>query len=174
MSAVEATCETHRSRITPRETPTGFAAGTRILTTLGKLPAETVRSGDRVIDADGATHVVHEVRRLSFTGPLVRIHAGALDLAMPTSDLLVIPEQRISITCPQMQLMFGRPAGLAFARDLLGCGADPVTASRRLDMIEIRCGGPAILWANGTPVLCPGAAPTPASRTTGEVRNDIQ
>ncbi|MDT0682050.1 Hint domain-containing protein [Roseicyclus sp. F158] len=174
MSEFEATSEPHRSRVTPRETPSGVAAGTLILTTLGKLPAEALRAGDRVIDANGVTHVVRGVRRLSCNGPLVRIHAGALASSMPTSDLLVGPAQRISITCPQMQLMFGRAAGLALARDLLGCGADPVAAPHRLDMIGIRCGAPAILWANGTPVLCPGRASTPAPRTNGEVRNDNQ
>ncbi len=85
--------------------PACFAAGTRIRTVAGDVPAEMIQAGDVVQTPDGARTVIWTgARRVRFAGNRdveavlpIRIRAGAFGEALPVRDLLVSPDHAIFV-----------------------------------------------------------------------------
>ncbi|GLK84672.1 Hint domain-containing protein [Ancylobacter defluvii] len=82
-----------------------FLEGTMIATPVGEVAIETLKPGDLVFTADGASKPVHWLARQTvstiFADPLgvmpVRIAAGALGEGLPTRDLYVSPDHALEI-----------------------------------------------------------------------------
>ena len=83
-----------------------YCAGTAIATPLGPVPVETLREGDLVLTASGASRPVRWIGRRSYASRFllrnramlpVRFAAGSLGGGVPVRDLLVSPEHAMVI-----------------------------------------------------------------------------
>ncbi|MEO1312336.1 MAG: Hint domain-containing protein [Pseudomonadota bacterium] len=102
--------------------------GTRVLTEAGLQRVEDLEIGDLVITKD---HGAQEVRwigaraltaaqmRASVQHRPVRISAGALGHGLPERDLLVSPNHRMLLSGWKAEALFGVPAALVAAKDLV-------------------------------------------------------
>ncbi|MDP0927720.1 Hint domain-containing protein [Paracoccus onubensis] len=108
--------------------PLCFGAGTLIDTPEGEKRVETLRSGDLVNTRDHGAQLLLWVGssvmtqvRLQTSPKLrpIRIRAGALGQGCPARDLVVSPQHRILLQSKIAQRMFGSPAILTAAKNLL-------------------------------------------------------
>lgn len=106
-----------------------FAGDTLIETAEGPVAASALRQGDRVRTKDASFQPIrwvaarqfsrHDLDRLPHLRP-IRIAAGTLGAALPTTDLLVSPQHRILVRSPIAQRMFDAPEVLVAAKQLVG------------------------------------------------------
>ncbi len=75
-----------------------FAAGTRILTTLGEMPIEDRRFGDRVATFGGRISRITWLGHRDAEVPPVRIRASAFGEARPARDLLLSPDHAVFVS----------------------------------------------------------------------------
>lgn len=124
-----------------------FTAGSMILTPSGQRLIDTLRPGDPVIVADGTARALRwigrrrlsaqELRRQPHLRP-VQIRAGSLSANSPSHDLLVSPQHRIAVSCPQMELMYSEQAMLAPAKGLIdGQSVVQLTPDQGVEYIHI-------------------------------------
>jgi hypothetical protein len=101
-----------------------FAAGTRIATPRGEVPAGALRAGDAVETRDNGVQVLRWIgqRRLSAAELArrpklrpVRIAAGALGPGCPRRELVVSPQHRLLVEGRIAERMFGAPEVLVAA-----------------------------------------------------------
>ena len=113
-----------------------FAAGTLIDTPRGPRPVETLSKGDLVL-TEGSPQPIRWIgQRHLDTAALaaqprfapVLIPAGALGPGIPQRDLIVSPQHRILIRNRIAERMFGTPALLAPAKDLIGASGIRIMA----------------------------------------------
>ena len=105
-----------------------FTTGSRILTYSGQRAIDTLKPGDLILVADGTyqpvrwigrrTLSVDELWRAPHLKP-VRIKAGALSENIPANDVLVSPQHRISVTAPDMELLFEAKLMLTTAKSMI-------------------------------------------------------
>lgn len=106
----------------------GFVAGTLIKTRNGEIPVEGLRPGAEVLTMDVGYKPVLQVgfRHLSAGGLKaspelrpIRIHAGALGVNQPATDLILSPLSRVMLRLEPAQQMFGESEILTEAKHLL-------------------------------------------------------
>ncbi len=116
-----------------------FAEGMRIATPTGARPVEALREGDLVLTRDHGPQPVRWIGRRKISreelaacpalAP-IRIRAGALGPGCPERDLRVSPNHRMLIEDWRVDYLFGHPAVLVQAKDLVdgdGVVQDPPT-----------------------------------------------
>ncbi len=107
---------------------TCFAAGTLIQTAHGDVKVEDLQAGDKVITKDNGYQEIRWIGS-SFVSAAnlaarpklapIRISAGALGDATPSSDLLVSPEHRVLVRSSLARKLFGTNEVLIAAKQLL-------------------------------------------------------
>ncbi|MEO3471517.1 Hint domain-containing protein [Roseomonas sp. CAU 1739] len=78
----------------------GLPIGTPVLTPTGHVPVETLRPGALVLAISGTSapfQALMAVRRVRWSGPMVRLKAEALDDGAPQEDLLLPPHHALLI-----------------------------------------------------------------------------
>ncbi len=135
----------------------GIAAGTVILTLDGALPVEFLSPGDRIITREGM-RVVREVNVHRYSGPAIRVSAGALGHDRPEQDLVLPEETMILIRDWRAQALFGKTqATVPISRIADGEFIAPTTVlSMRL--YDLRFDTPQVVYAEGLELSCDAVA----------------
>lgn len=134
----------------------GIAAGTVVLTLDGALPVEFVEPGDRVITREGM-RIVREVTVRRYSGPAIRLAAGALGHDRPEQDLVLPAETPVLLRDWRAQALFGtRQAVAPVARLADGDRIAPVTALS-LRLHDLRFDTAQVIYAEGLEIACPAA-----------------
>lgn len=134
-------------------TPAGIAAGTVVLTCEGALPVDFIEPGDRIITRAGM-RIVREVTVHRFSGPAVRITAGALGHDRPEQDLVLPAETPVLIRDWRAEAMFGaRQVVIPVKRLADGEIIAPVTALS-LRLYDLRFDTAQVIHAEGLEIAC--------------------
>ncbi|MCJ8140405.1 Hint domain-containing protein [Falsirhodobacter halotolerans] len=106
-----------------------FVAGTPVQTATGPAAAETLTAGDRIATMDHGLQPIRWAGTIQVTAPMlqampnlrpVRIRAGALGRGMPTADLLVSPQYRVTVAPDIARRMFAASDVRIAAKHLIG------------------------------------------------------
>ncbi|MEI2805115.1 Hint domain-containing protein [Albidovulum sp.] len=158
----KATGFTRAGSAAPSLAATGIAAGTVILTLDGALPVDFIEAGDRIITRDGM-RIVRAVTVHRYSGPAIRIAAGALGHERPEQDLILPAETPILIRDWRAEALFGaREVVVPVERLADGESVAPV-AVLSLRLYELRFDSPQVIYAEGLEIACAalGAADEP-------------
>ncbi len=98
---------------------TGICAGTTILTLDGEMPVEHLTPGDRIITRDSGMAVLRDIKATTAKMQPIRIKAGSLGHTRPDRDMLAAPGARIHIRDWRAEALFGKPAALVPAHQLV-------------------------------------------------------
>lgn len=151
-----------------------FAAGSRVMTPEGPRPIEDLAAGDPIVTRAGIIRLVSsELHYISDVGldSLITLRAPYLGL---DQDLTLLPDQRVQLDGPEVEIHYGKPAVLVRARDLQTGraalrGADgPMYRLRFEQSVELGfgrctvfCAGTADLIRSGAPRELPGFGRVP-------------
>lgn len=136
---------------------TGIASGTVVLTLDGAIPVDFIEPGDRIITRDGM-RVVRAVRVSRYSGPAIRIAAGALGHSRPDQDLILPAETPVLVRDWRAGALFGaRQAVVPVERLTDGEFIAPVTALS-LRLYELRFDSAEVIYAEGLEIACPALA----------------
>jgi hypothetical protein len=136
-----------------------FTQGTRLSTPAGPIPVEALREGDLVNTRDGGPQEILWIGNRKLSGAQmhampelrpIRIHAAALAVGRPESDLVVSPRHRILLEGPIADALFGTCEVLVAAEDLLNDRSvvrDHVL--REVNYIHLLLPRHHVVWANG-------------------------
>ncbi len=145
----------------------GIAAGTVILTLDGALPVDFIEPGDRIVTRDGM-RVVREVAVRRWSGPAMRIAAGALGEGRPEQDLVLPAATPVLLRDGWARLPGGaRQAVVPLGRLADGARIAPVTALS-LRLYELRFDTGQVVFAEGLEIACPAVAATAELRLAAE------
>lgn len=124
--------------------------GTLVRTPDGDVPVETLAIGDQIITLDGTAKPLKWIGRHAYAPIVVRLNpaivpiriaAGALGPAMPTTDLLVSAEHALYLD-----------GALVPAKLLVnGTTIRPAPEIARVEYFHLELDAPDVLWANGAP-----------------------
>lgn len=124
-----------------------FTSGSTILTPSGNRLIDTLRPGDLAVTADGTARPVRWIGQRHLSAQAlrqqphlrpVRIRAGSLSANSPSRDLLISPQHRIAVSCPQMELMYSEQVMLAPAKGLIdGQAVLQLTPDQGVEYIHI-------------------------------------
>lgn len=131
--------------MTDASTELGLPIGTLVLTPAGHVPVERLGPGAMVLATSGSAapfQSVVSVRRLRWTGPLVRVLAEALDDGTPQDDLLLTPGQGL--------LLDGALIAASALVDGHGIRLEP--AGRPVELVQVVLGGHDVILAAGAAV----------------------
>lgn len=123
----------------------GLPVGTLVLTPTGQVPVETLVAGALVMAVSGGSapfQAVSAVRRIRWTGPMVRIRAEALDDGAPQIDLRLLPGQGVLLEGVLI-------TAEALVNDV-GVVAEP--ADMPVELVQIVLGGHDAVLASGLAV----------------------
>lgn len=111
----------------PPPIPICFLRGTLIATPKGEVPVETLKAGDEVLTASGATATVRfaAARELTLMDLLLNpdmrpvcIPQGAMGEGLPRADLWVSPQHRVLVRGWEPEMLFGQDEVLVAAKHL--------------------------------------------------------
>lgn len=175
--------QSHTSTPTPYTTITCFVRGTSIETEHGPMPVEELRSGNKLLTADGSFKVL----RISMNRKLyaqevinnpklapVRIMAGALGNGMPKRDLLVSRQHRMLVSSKICERMFGQPDALIAAiklTELPGIFVEP--AHQDVEYFHLLLDRHEVIFAEGAPTESFFAGPEALKSMRPEAREEI-
>lgn len=132
----------------------GCLTGTRILTTGGDTPIETLVAGELVVTKTGRILPIESIRRARFdiqysapTNFPVRVLRGALADSIPGRDVLLGPDQRVMVGAIAMPVW----------RLINGATIVRQTAADTIAYFEIVLEGEDVLLADGIPILSAGS-----------------
>jgi hypothetical protein len=132
------------------------AAGTLIETDRGARPAGELAAGDLVQTLDnGLQPLVWTSRRATPCGQAgpaampIRIAADALGQGCPSRPVVVAPDQRIMIDCPNCEAVLGHSQHLVAARDLLHLAGVERSTAPNQPMITLMCAAHEVLNVGG-------------------------
>lgn len=146
--------------------PAGFVSGTPIATPLGPRPVEELRPGDAVLGEDGSVNRVLATvgRRVSAEQIAARPELRPIRVERPGTGptaLFLAPGQRLRLTGPGVEALFGRGPTLGVAADLVGLPDVSVTRwSGAVGYYSLTVPGAALVAAAG--LWCEPLAPTRA------------
>lgn len=138
----------------------GIVAGTRIATTIGWRPVESLAPGDMVMTFDHGMRPVIRIERLALWSghspcprhlrPLA-VPVGALGNSAP---MLLLPEQTVLVESDLAETVFGDPFVLIPAAALDGYrGIGQVAPHRTVDIVVIQFAEAEVVYANGTGMI---------------------
>lgn len=138
-----------------------FADGTLIETPNGPVQIEKLRAGDVVSTLDHGTQTIRwinartistqELERNEKLRPIV-IHAGALGVGYPKTDLRVSRQHRVLVRSKIAERMFGSAEILVPAIKLIDLpGVDVDERAERVTYLHFLCDAHEIVFANGLP-----------------------
>ncbi len=135
----------------------GIPAGTVILTLDGALPVDFLSPGDRIITREGM-QVLRAVDIHRYSGPAIRVAAGALGNRQPEQDLDLPDTTTILLRDQRAEALCGTPQALVpIARIADGTSIVPIHAlSMRL--YELRFDTPQVVYAEGLELACEAVA----------------
>jgi len=125
-----------------------FTPGTLIDTAHGRVPVETLCTGDRVLTRDHGFQTLEWVGRKDVSAEElaekpryrgVRIRAGALGAGLPERDMVVSPQHRILVIGPEAELMFGTHEVLVPAIHMIGIPGIEADTAPEISYIHIMC-----------------------------------
>lgn len=137
----------------------GLPVGTEVLTADGALPVEFVEPGDRLIMRAG-TGIVRDVTARRYSGPAIRLRAGALDLDRRGRDLVLPAATPILLRDWRAWAMFGVPEVVVPIRrvaDGAFIAPDKVLSMR---LFELRFEMAEAVHAEGLEIVCEAAGAT--------------
>jgi len=147
--------------------PAGIAAGTVVLTLDGALPVDFIEPGDRIITRDGM-RVVREVTVHRYSGPAIRIAAGALGHDRPEQDLVLPAETPVLVRDWRAEALFGaRQAVVPVERLADGEFIATVTALS-LRLYDLRFDTAQVIYAEGLEISCAAVGATQDARLAAE------
>lgn len=145
----------------------GIAAGTAILTLDGALPVDFIEPGDRIVTRSGM-RVVREVAVRRWSGPAMRIAAGALGEGRPEQDLILPAATPVLLRDGWARLPDGaRQAVVPLGRLADGARIAPVTALS-LRLYDLRFDRAETVYAEGLEIACPSVAAADEARLAAE------
>jgi hypothetical protein len=138
----------------PKPRPTarparGLLSGTLIETASGWRPVDALCAGDLVQTLDGGLRRVAGLRWRPVTpeGGLIIVPGGVL---CNESDLELLPDQKVLIDGLALERMFGLPAAMVHARDLVGYfGVHRREMAGAVDACALRFNEEEVIWVNG-------------------------
>lgn len=141
----------------PKTEIKGIAAGTVVLTLDGALPVDFLSPGDRIITREGM-RVLRDVRVHRYSGPAIRVIAGALGHDRPEQDLVLPEETLILIRDWRADALFGEAqATVPIARIADGEFIAP-TKVLSMRLYELRFDTPQVVYAEGLELACGAVA----------------
>ena len=145
----------------------GIAAGTVILTLDGALPVDFIEAGDRIITREGM-RVVRAVTVHRYSGPAIRIAAGALGHERPEQDLVLPAETPVLIRDWRAEALFGaRQAVVPVERLADGDSLVPV-AALSLRLYDLRFDTAQVIYAEGLEIACAASGAADEARLAAE------
>ncbi len=127
----------------------GLLSGTIVETAAGWRPVDALRAGDLVQTLDGGLRRVAGLRWQPVTprGGLIVVPGGILG---SESDIELLPDQEVLVDGDQLEQLFGLPAAMVRARDLLGFGGTvrrPTGVS--VEACALSFDEEEVIWVNG-------------------------
>lgn len=145
----------------------GIAAGTVVLTLDGALPVDFIEPGDRIITREGM-RIVRTVTVHRYSGPAIRIAAGALGRDRPEQDLVLPAETPVLIRDWRAWALFGaRAATVPVERLADGALIGPV-AALSLRLYDLRFDTAQVIYAEGLEIACSAIGATQTVRLAAE------
>ena len=127
----------------------GIAASTQIETELGWKTASDLNIGDRVYTYDGGLRRLENVTRTSGTDHAqmaIELPGGVFSNSQNVTLLL---DQNLLFESPVVEEMFGKPAIMVAASELVGmAGAREINQDRGAEFIHLGFAQEEVIWAN--------------------------
>lgn len=176
--------QSHTTSPTPYTTITCLVRGTFIETEYGPMPVEKLRSGNKILTANGSLKAL----RISMNRKLcarevinnpklapVRIMAGALGRGVPKRDLLVSRQHRMLVSSKICERMFGQRDVLIAAiklTELPGIFVEP--AHEDVEYFHLLFDNHEVIFAEGAPTESFFAGPEALKLMSPEAREEIR
>jgi hypothetical protein len=135
----------------------GIAAGARVMTLDGEIAVEHLVAGDRIVTRDGMRRLV-AVRSSSYSGPAMRLAAGALGHDRPQTGIVLPAETRVHLRDWRAKAMFGAPTADAAVRRLFD--GEFVTETRVTDLrvFTLTFDVAQVIYVEGLEIACEAEA----------------
>ena len=145
----------------------GIAAGTIVLTLDGAMPVEFIEPGERIITREGM-RIVREVAVHRYSGPAIRITAGALGHDRPEQDLVLPAETPVLLRDWRAQALFGKSRAIVPIERV--ADGEFIVAETALSMrlYDLRFDTPQVIYAEGLELACGTAAEAEELRLAAE------
>lgn len=154
----------------------GLTVGSKIATTQGWRPVETLTAGDAVMTFDNGVQRITAVTRMiqpaSDIAPEISAPVIVPALALGNmDDMVLLPEQEIMIESDAAETLYGDPFALVRAKDLIGYrGISQDAGARPAEVITLHFAGDEILYMDGGAMtFC--AADVPGTPTLDFLKN---
>ena len=130
----------------------GFGPMTRVSTSFGELPAQTLRLRDQLRTREGVFRPIQWIDRIVLDADFLRRHptaqpvvirAGSLGHRLPTADVILAPDQRLSV---QQRINGGE---LKCASDAIGRHNVVRRTEQMVTYTLFHCGGPTSVLSEG-------------------------
>lgn len=131
----------------------GIASGTVVLTLDGALPVEFLSPGDRIITREGM-RVVREVNVHRYSGPAIRVSAGALGHDRPEQDLVLPTETMILLRDWRAQALFGKAQATVPISRIADGEFIAHTSALSMRLYDLRFDRPQVVYAEGLELTC--------------------
>ncbi|GAB4386827.1 Hint domain-containing protein [Albidovulum sp.] len=131
----------------------GIAAGTVILTLEGALPVEFLEPGDRIITREGM-RVLRAVRVGRYSGPAIRVRAGALGHDRPEQDLVLAADTPVLIRDWRAQALFGAAQAVVPVSRLAEGEFIAPTRALSMRVHQLYFDRPQVVYAEGLEIAC--------------------
>ncbi len=148
-------------------TVTGIAAGTVVLTLDGALPVDFIEAGDRIITREGM-RVVRAVAVHRYSGPAIRIAAGALGQERPEQDLILPAETPVLIRDWRAQALFGARQVVVPVERLADGESVVAVAALSLRLYDLKFDTAQVIYAEGLEIACAAAGAAEEARLAAE------
>lgn len=138
----------------------GIVAGTRIATSLGWRPVESIVPGDQVMTFDHGMRPVMQVKRAALWAGRGSCPNHMMPLAVPvgalgnSAPMLLLPEQNVLVESDLAESVFGDPFALIPAAALQGYhGIERITPHQKVEIIVLEFAEEEVVYANGTGMI---------------------
>jgi hypothetical protein len=141
----------------PQRDRTGIPAGTVVTTGDGTLPVDFLEPGQRIVTRS-ATPVLREVHLHRYSGPALRIAAGALGEGRPEQALILPAHLPVLVRRARAASCFGRVGVIVAAAQLVDGAAIAPTEAFSMRLYDLRFDAPEIVHAEGLAIACAAVA----------------
>ncbi|SPH17605.1 hypothetical protein DEA8626_01128 [Defluviimonas aquaemixtae] len=131
----------------------GIAAGTIVLTLEGAFPVEFLVPGDRVITRTGLC-ILRDIKVHRYSGPAIRLRAGALGHDRPDQDLLLPDETPIVLRDWRARALFGAPEVVVPIRRVADGEFVAPTTVLSMRVFDLRFDTAEVVYAEGLELVC--------------------